>query len=65
MAGYFLLILLSGVVIFSALVRLRRQVARRTHRNETEGARLVTYVKYLSGPGKKDPSTTPGGEGAP
>jgi hypothetical protein len=65
MAGLLLLIVLSGLAIFSGAVRLRRQAARRTHRNDTEGARLVTYVKYLSAPGKKDQGSASGGEGPP
>jgi len=40
---------LFSLIFFSSVLAVARARARRRHREDTESARLVTYVKYLSG----------------
>jgi len=40
---------LFGLIFLSSLLAAARARIRRRHREATESARLVTYVKYLSG----------------
>ena len=43
-----LLFLTLGLVLFSSVMQVAKARAQRHHRAETEAARLVTYVKFLS-----------------
>jgi peptidoglycan/LPS O-acetylase OafA/YrhL len=43
-----ILFLTLGLILVSSLLQVARVRALKRHREETESARLVTYVKYLS-----------------
>lgn len=54
MAGGILLTSLVALVLYSSLTRTLRTRARLKHREETEAARLETYVRYLSARAEAD-----------
>jgi len=58
-----LFILVMGLVLYSSTTRVLRSRARRKHRQETEAARLATYVKYFSSAGETGEASSSEGAG--
>ena len=56
------LFLTLGLVLASSLLQVARVRALKRHREDTESARLVTYVKYLSSRVTADGRTKEGGD---